>query len=108
MSETCEECSTNGACPFACTEISDYAQNMGCLPTPYNIVTMRVEHGLTWACHSNRTKPCLGGINFLKEKGLPYKVINPILQTEYTDWHLYIRGGKYGEVNPPGTHHPVN
>jgi len=82
------------ACPFAFNEYSETTQNYGCLPTPYEIVTMRVTHDKTWACHDNPEIPCLGAINYLKEKGLPHKVVDKELLTESSDWNLYISRDK--------------
>ena len=61
----------DSACPFSFTEQSEYVQNLGCLPTPYEIRNMRVVHGKTWACHENPSKPCTGAINWLKSNDLP-------------------------------------
>jgi hypothetical protein len=77
--------SCNG-CPFAFTEESEIIQNYGCLPTPMEIVRMRVEFGKTWACHKEPTKPCSGSISYLKEKGHPYKMIDKELVTEQSDF----------------------
>lgn len=88
--ETCKECSTIGACPFAYTDKSDEVQNYGCLPTPHEIITMRVKHSKTWACHSNVDKPCLGAIEWLKENGHPYKVVDKELITADMDYRKFI------------------
>ena len=86
----CDLESDQCACPFAWwTEISNQVQNYGCLPTPFDIVHMRVEHGKTWACHDEPTIPCLGAINYLKEHNLPYKVIDPVLVTLDDPWDEY-------------------
>lgn len=79
----------DSACPFSFTEQSEYVQNLGCLPTPYEIRNMRVVHGKTWACHENPSKPCTGAINWLKSNDLPYSVIDQNLLTEKSDWHLF-------------------
>lgn len=86
----CTECSTIGGCPFSFTDESEQIQNYGCLPTPYDILTMRVDYGKTWACHSNPQKPCLGALKFLKDKGLPFKVVDAELLTEESNWHHFI------------------
>lgn len=78
-----KECS---GCPFAFTDKSEEIQNYGCLPTPMDIVRMRVEFGKTWACHAEPTKPCAGGIAYLKEKGYPYKMIDKEIVTEQSDF----------------------
>lgn len=78
-------------CPCAWTEASEQAQNYGCLPEPWDIRNMRVLHGKTWACHGDHSQPCIGGIRFLKERGEPYKVIDPKLITLDDDWENYIR-----------------
>ena len=85
----CDLDSEHCSCPFASTDVSAQAQNYGCLPTPYEIIVMRVEHNKTWACHSEPTKPCLGALNFLKENDLPYKIVDPVLVTEADDWSIY-------------------
>lgn len=73
-------------CPFSFTEESEMIQNYGCLPTPQDIVRMRVEFGKTWACHAEPSKPCAGGIDFLRKKGYDYKVIDKVLVTETSDF----------------------
>lgn len=79
------------ACPFAFTDASEFVQNLGCLPTPYEIVVMRRDHGKTWACHSNPRKPCAGALIHMRDAGMPYKVIDTVLVTEKDDWSPYTR-----------------
>ncbi len=79
----------NSACPFADSDTSDYVQNMGCLPSPYEIKNMRVFHGKTWACHEKPEQPCTGAIQYLKKQNLPYHVIDANLVTESSAWHLF-------------------
>lgn len=83
-------CSTEGTCPFAETTESEIAQNTGCLPTEFDIVEMRVNHGRTWACHSDESKPCKGALRHMREKGIDCTVINPNLVTESEDWSKLI------------------
>lgn len=85
----CNHNSEQCSCPFAFTDISEQAQNYGCLPSPYEIINMRVKHGKTWACHSDPTVPCIGAITYLKEHNLPYSVINSDLITEQSNWVVY-------------------
>ena len=87
---------TDSACPFAMTDQSEYVQGLACLPSPYEIVMMRVEHQKTWACHENPKDPCVGAIRHLKRNGLPHKVVDSDLLTEKSDWHLYV--GKANET----------
>lgn len=92
MTDVRKHCCTEGRCPFAFTEESEMIQNYGCLPTPHEIVSMRINHGKTWACHSDITKPCLGALKYLKAAALPYKVVDKELQHELTDWHKHVSG----------------
>jgi len=90
---------SDSACPFAFTNESEKVQNFGCLPTPMEIRNMRVHHGRTWACHAEPTKPCAGSIQWLKEQGLPYAVINTDLLTEDSDWHLFVSQPTSAAIN---------
>jgi hypothetical protein len=40
----CGTKASNSNCPFAFTHESEYAQNMGCLPSQFEIINMRVKH----------------------------------------------------------------
>ena len=73
--ETYGNCNGDG-CPVNFgNEMTEYSQNMGCLPTPYDIAKMRAVEGKTWSCHADISKPCIGGIYLCKSLGLPTKVI---------------------------------
>lgn len=80
----------DSSCPFAFSELSEQAQNYGCLPTPFDIIQMRQKHGRTWACHADPTKPCIGAIQYMKEEGMEYKVINTELLTEGSPWERFV------------------
>lgn len=85
----CDKDCSEDTCPFAYTNESEMAQNYGCLPTPFQIINMRIHYGKTWACHSEPDIPCKGAIQYLKEHDLPYKVIDPELLMERSAWNLY-------------------
>ena len=84
-------CHINGSCPFAFTEESEYAQNTGCLPSPYEIVIMKIQYGKTWACHSNPSQPCRGALLHLKTNGEDASVIDSNLITEMSDWGKFCK-----------------
>ncbi len=85
----CDHGSDKCTCPFAFTDESEKVQNYGCLPTPREIIDMRIYHGKTWACHSDPTKPCVGAIRALQEAGLPHRVVDPVLVTDRDDWRPF-------------------
>ena len=78
------------SCPLAFTDESEVIQNYGCLPSPAEILDMRVKSGKTWACHSNHKKPCLGGLLFIRDKGYDFKVVDSKLVTEMDDWREFV------------------
>lgn len=89
--QVCEHGSPECTCPFAFTEASEQVQNYGCLPEPWDIRNMRVHYGKTWACHGDESKPCIGGLKFLKERGEPFKVIDAKLLTLNDNWEDFCR-----------------
>lgn len=60
------------SCPFndGLTHAASDAQNLGCLPTPFDIVQMKRESGQNWACHDDETKVCAGLCHRAKDEGL--------------------------------------
>ena len=95
---SCKDCSLS-TCPFAFSAESELVQNYGCLPTAYEIIDMRINAGKTWACHSNPKKPCLGALLHLRERGLPYKVVDRNLVTEQDPWELFLTENKFKDGN---------
>ena len=93
-------------CPWAFTEESEMIQNYGCLPTPQETLIMRTEFGKTWTCHSNPKKPCIGTIKELRERGLPYKVLDKTLITESSDF--LVGFGNYMRVRSEVDYRGIN
>lgn len=83
-------CCTRGACPFAFNEVSEVAQSYGCLPTPFEIIVMKVKYNKTWACHDNSDKPCLGAIRMLKNNKIDYKQEGELITLD-SDWGQYVK-----------------
>lgn len=54
-------------CPFAFTDESEYVQELGCLPSPWDIIKMKRKSDHNWACHSNEKVICSGFVEFVKE-----------------------------------------
>lgn len=79
----------DSSCPFSFTDVSESVQGLGCLPSPFEIINMRVSHGKTWACHKHPDRPCKGTISHLREEGLPFEVVDKELVTEKDNWWLY-------------------
>lgn len=47
-------------CPFNRSDESEYVQELGCLPTPTEIISLKVATGHNWECHSRPEHPCQG------------------------------------------------
>jgi hypothetical protein len=61
------------ACPFAYTDYSEGIQNLGCLPEPHELLTLKRDQNINWACHEDESKPCVGFVIRAHELGLDYK-----------------------------------
>ena len=70
------------ACPFNCNEISEQAQNYGCLPSLYEIMNIKREHGYNWECHDGTGVVCGGFVAFARDLNIDYKT-GPLLDTTY-------------------------
>lgn len=65
------------ACPFACTDQSEYVQNLGCLPSAFDIIQMKKATGHNWACHESdpqKLKLCAGQVQWVKEMDVPVEM----------------------------------
>lgn len=89
-------------CPFAFTDLNETIQSYGCIPTPHEIRTMRVEHAKTWAYHSNYREPYTDAIRWLKENWYPHKIVDTELLNERSDWSRYTQPRDLGTPNPGG------
>lgn len=85
-------CTCSDSCPFAFTDVSEYHQGLGCLPSPWDILRMREQHGKTWACHSDQTKPCAGALQYMHEEKIDCKIIDRELVTLDDDWEKLVYG----------------
>lgn len=62
------------ACPFACSDTSEYVQGLGCLPSAFDIMEMKKRSGHNWSCHESdpaKLKLCAGQVQWVKELQLP-------------------------------------
>lgn len=84
------------SCPFTHTDKAEVGQNSGCLPTPYQIITMKVETGNNWACHDNCNRVCQGMIQYGHElphgKDLDFTKGELIVDPEIHDMKQYTGG----------------
>ena len=72
--------------PFALSEASENVQNLGCLPTPGEIMTWKRDLDLNWHCHGDlsETRPCAGFVQQCQELGFDFKVGD---MASYTNWY---------------------
>lgn len=57
------------ACPFADTPEAIQAENLGCLPTRWDVGQMKRDHNINWVCHADEAKLCAGFIDWCRENG---------------------------------------
>lgn len=84
-------------CPFAMTEESEAAQNLGCLPTPQDIFALMDEQEANWSCHEQDGKLCAGYVARCRDTGTPFKG-RPMFRSE-----TYLRTGKRLLMTQPTT-----
>lgn len=70
-------------CPFNETEESQMAYNLGCLPTPSEIIRIKQDYNFNWECHEGTGKICAGFVAVCKDEGLDYKTGHLIDTTHY-------------------------
>jgi hypothetical protein len=68
-------------CDTECPACADNTLAGECIPTALELMTLRKDYGVTWACHSDSEKPCKGMLGFMHMKGLSNKVLNKNLFT---------------------------
>jgi hypothetical protein len=72
-------------CPFNYwSDEAAQASNLGCLPTPYDIIGYKRTLDRNWQCHCDYSKPCVGYIQAAQKRGLDYKTGKP---TTLDDWN---------------------
>ena len=71
-------------CPCAFTEESEQVQNLACLPTISDLISIK-NRGKNWACHMDETKACAGFAVFCKEESIPYDKNLPL--ASYKIWY---------------------
>ena len=75
----CDTCDT--ACPM--NPESEWSGS--CLPTAIDLMTLKLSYGVTWACHSDFSKPCRGVIQELAFIGENTKVNGRMYNLD--DWN---------------------
>jgi hypothetical protein len=70
------------SCPFMGSETSERAINYGCVPDPYEIMSLKDNENINWSCHS-ANQICAGFVTWCKQENIDYKSGKPIT---YQDW----------------------
>jgi len=70
--ETCKKGKPCKGCPFndGITEEATDAQNLGCLPSAYDILKILSDSGKHWACHGHSDLTCGGLIQHFSQKAI--------------------------------------
>ena len=76
------------SCPFNLTEESEMAYNLGCLPTPQDLLTIKRDSDDNWECHEGTGKICAGFVAACRDTGLDYR------SGKLVDSALYLQTGK--------------
>lgn len=81
-------CGSGGcmSCPYSSNEETEIIHNYGCLPTPKDIMELKVTTGHNWSCHNDETKVCSGFATDLKQKHPDLSVKNGGL-ISYEVWY---------------------
>lgn len=80
MSKPCDSCPFNDGFTASATE----AQNLGCLPTRFDILGYKDGYDLNWHCHSNEKKVCAG---FKEERNT--ETGKSLLYSVWYDWEKF-------------------
>ena len=63
-------------CPFDCSDAVEQAINLGCVPSVYEIMSIKRDSGRNWGCHSaekGEQRMCSGFVRACRETGLNYR-----------------------------------
>lgn len=80
MSKMCKSCPFNYF-----SEESNYAQDMGCLPSPKDILEIKDTTGNNWACHSNNKRVC-AGLSKQRDTTKGKLHLQPCANTNWISW----------------------
>lgn len=64
------DCGSGGCvtCPFSSNDEAFDVQNLGCLPSAYDIVQLKEKTNQNWSCHGDSTVLCGGFARYVSEK----------------------------------------
>lgn len=72
-------------CPFSLSQAACEAQNLGCLPTPQEIMRIHRDQGRNWACHGDERRICAGLVAACREQGIALDKQAPLAL--YSRWY---------------------